>query len=366
MSQSNPSVVLHQGVFKRPVSINSAIFMITGMTIGAGILGIPYVVAQVGLLPGILYIVIFGTLMMFFNLMIGEIVLRTKESFQLPGLVGKYLGKPAKILMSAVVAFSGLGALLAYIIGEGQSLAALFGGMPVFWSIVFWAIGSILVWRGLQTIKTAEKILSICVIGIILGISFSLLPQLQTVNLQYINLSNILLPFGIILFALHASPAIAEAHALLPNDPEKFRKALIFGTMIPVAVYIIFALAVVGVMGQGVTEIATIGLSQRFGSLIGLLGNLFAVLAMGTGFMGMGVALKQTLIWDWKVSVFSSTLLVILAPLTFFMAGFNNFITILGVVGGVFMAIEAVLVILVYLKAKKVGDLPLINDASIL
>ena len=362
MSRNEKSVILHHGVFKKPLSINNAIFMITGMTIGAGILGIPYVVAQIGLLPGILYIAVLGTIMLFFNLMIGEIVLRTKESFQLPGLVGKYLGKPAKILMSIVVVLGGLGTLLAYIIGEGQALAALLGGIPMWWSVVFWAIGSVLVWRGLQTIKTAEKIFSIIVIGIILGLSFSILPQLQTTNLVYFNFSNILIPFGVILFALNVSPSIAEAHALLPDDPEKFRKALILGTMIPIAVYILFALAVVGVMGKDVTQIATIGLSQKFGSVVGLLGNLFAVLAMGTGFMGLGVALKQSLIWDWKVSTFSSTLFVILVPLTLFMVGFNNFITILGVVGGLFMGIEVILMVLVYWIAKKAGDLPVAHD----
>ena len=358
MLKNEPVVVLHQGVYKKTLGISSAVFMITGMTIGAGILGIPYVVAQVGLLVGLAYILFLGIVMLSLNLMVGEIAVRTKDSYQLPGLAGKYLGNWAKILMSIVVIFSGIGTLLAYLVGEGESLSGIFGGDPAWWTIIFWTFGSVLVWRGLQTVKVVEKVLSILVIGIILGLSLAFLPHVQVVNLNYFNWSKFFLPFGVILFALHAAPSIAEAHALLPNSQRHFRKALIVGTLIPIFVYIIFALAVVGVMGKETTEIATLGLGSKFGSWVRILANVFAVFAMGTGFMGLGIALKQTLVWDWKVSSFLATFLVILAPLTLFMAGFRSFVNILGVVGGLFLGVEAILMTLMYWKAKKVGDLP--------
>ncbi len=358
MLKEEPAVVLYQGVYKKTVGISSAVFMITGMTIGAGILGIPYVVAQVGIWIGLAYILALGIVMLFLNLMIGEITVRTKESFQLPGLVGKYLGGWAKVLMSIIIISSGLGTLLAYLVGEGESLSGIFGGDPAWWTIIFWTVGSVLVWRGLQTVKVFEKILSILVIGIILGLSFAFLPHIQVVNFSYLNWGKFFLPYGVILFALHASPSIAEAHALLPDSQRHFRKALIFGTLIPVFVYIIFALAVVGVMGKETTEIATLGLGNRFGSWVRIFANIFAVFAMGTGFMGLGIALKQSMVWDWKVSPFLATFLVILFPLGFFMAGWRNFVDILGVVGGLFLGIEAILMTLVYWKAKKTGDLP--------
>lgn len=358
MLEKESVVVLHQGVYKKTVGINNAVFMITGMTIGAGILGIPYVVAQVGILIGLTYILVLGIVMLFLNLIIGEIVIRTKESFQLPGLAGKYLGGWAKVLMSVIIIFSGMGTLLAYLVGEGESLAGIFGGTPIWWTVIFWAIGSVLVWRGLQTIKIAEKILSILVISIILGLSFAFLPHVQAANFSYSNWSNIFLPFGVILFALNASPAIVEAHALLPGSQRHFRKALIIGTFIPIFVYIIFALAVVGVMGKETTEIATLGLGNKFGSWVRVLANIFAVFAMGTGFMGLGISLKQSLTWDWKMPSFFATFFVILFPLAFFMMGWRNFVNILGVVGGLFLGIEAILMVFIYWKAKKLGDLP--------
>ncbi len=334
--------------------------MITGMTIGAGVLGIPYVVAQVGLKIGLAYILALGLVMLFLNLMLGEIAVRTNESLQIPGLAGKYLGKWAKLLLNIIIVFASYGALLAYIIGEGQALSALFGGSPVAWSVIFWSIVSIIVWRGLQTIKSVEKVLSIIVISIICGLSFYILKDFKLANWVYTDLSKIFLPYGVILFALNGTPAVIEAHALLPRSQRHFRKALIIGSLIPVAVYVLFALAVAGATGLGTSEVATIGLGAKFGNGVLVLGNIFAILAMAGGFIGSGIALKQNFVWDNKINKILAEFLVISVPLLLFIAGLRQFITILSVAGGVFIGIEAVILIIVCWQARRKGDL----DAS--
>lgn len=354
-------IVLHKGVYKKTASVGDAIFMITGMTIGAGVLGIPYAVAQVGLKIGLFYIFILGITVLCLNLMLGEVVVRTRENYQLPGLAGKYLGLWAKELMSLIIIVSGLGALLAYIVGEGQALSAILGGNPVWWSVFFWSVMSFLVWRGLQTVKTAEKILSAAVITIILSISMFLIPQVKEINFVYQNYAKIFLPFGIILFALHGAPAIAEAHALLPGSERRFRRALIFGTLIPIFVYFVFSLAVVGSQGLNTTTIATIGLGENYGFKMLFLANLFAVFSMGTGFMGLGTALKQSLVCDHKAPPILAFLLTVSIPLALFMLGWRNFFTILETVGGLFIGVEAIVIVLIYWQAKKKGDVPVNN-----
>lgn len=353
-------VVLHQGVYKKIATVPEAIFMITGLTIGAGVLGVPYVVAQVGLFIGILYILFLGLAMLSLNLMIGEIAVRTKEPSQLPGFAGKYLGGWAKKILSITIVFTGIGALLAYIVGEGETLAIVFGGDKIIWSAVFWSIAGFFVWQGLQTAKKAEKIVSFTVIAIICGLSIYLLPKVETVNFFHSNLSKIFLPYGVILFALNATPAVVAAHALLPGSQRHFRKAVIIGTLIPIVVYILFALATVGVNGLETTEVATIGLGKKLGDGVLVIGNIFASLAMFSCFIGMGIALKQTLVWDHKVRSWLAGLFVISAPLFLFLLGIRNFVAILDIVGGLFIGIEAVLMILVCYMARKKSDL----DAS--
>ena len=357
MEQKNSSVVLHQGVYKKTASTSEAVFVITGMTIGAGVLGLPYVIARSGLLVGLILIVLWGLVMLLLNLMLGDIAVRTRQNFQLPGFAGKYLGNWAKHLLGVIIIFSGFGALLAYIIGEGQALSEIFGGTPFWWSVFFWSLGSFFIWQGLQTVKALDRVLSLTVIVLIVALSMFLLPKLNIDYLQYSNISNFFLPFGVILFALHATPAVAEAHALLPGSQKRFKRAIIIGTLIPIATYVIFALSVVGYFGLNTTEVATIGLGRAFGPGLVIMSNMFAALAMGTCFMGMGLALKQTFVWDHKLSPHLAEFVVVIVPLLLFLFGFRSFVEVLDLVGGLFIGLESLLIVIICYMARKKGDL---------
>lgn len=347
------AVVLHRGIYKRTATVGEAVFMITGMTIGAGILGLPYVAAAAGLAVGIGYLVVLGVVMLGYNLMLGSIATRARQHLQLQGLAGKYLGRWAKIILSAVGLVGGMATLLAYIIGEGDALQSLIGGASFGWSIVFWSAGSVMLWAGLERIKKADVILGATVIGLIVLLSLYLAPHFQPAVLAGVDWRQFFLPFGVVIFALHGSPAIAEAHALLPDGGRRFRRAVTLGTIIPIAVYLLFTVAVVGAMGSATTPIATVGLSQRWGPLLSVMGNLFAILAMATSFMGLGTALIEMFTWDYGLSRLLSLTMVAIIPLILFLSGLRDFIAILAVVGGVFMAIEMVIMTLVYFKAMR-------------
>jgi amino acid permease len=350
-------VILHKGIFKPTATTAEAVFMITGMTIGAGILVIPYAVEQVGLLIGLGFIFGLGLIVLLLNLMIGEIIVRTKAPLQLPGLAEKYLGKWARNLLSATMLFSSFGSLLVYIIGEGKTLQALFGGNGIIWSIIFWSIGSFCIVAGLQRLRVIEKVFGIIIMAIIIFISVLLLPHFSATNIFSVNLSRLFFPLGIILFALHATPAIAEAHALLPNANRRFRRAVIIGTLIPIALYALFALAVVGFTGHNTTEIATIGLGKSLGPAIMTLISIFAILAMSTGFMGLGTALREIFVWDWKMNDHGATFLVIALPLSLFLLGIRDFTASINFIGGLFISIESIIICGIYARARQLGDI---------
>lgn len=354
--QNERAVVLHQGKFKKTATLGEAVFLITGSTIGAGLLGLPYVISRVGLKIGLVYLVALSIVVLMLNLMLGEAIARTKENLQIPGLGNKYLGRFGKWLLTGIYVFSLPGALLAYLVGEGQVLSALLGGSPFFYSLLFWLLGSLVIALGLAGVKVFEKILGSLVILLIVLISVYLLGRASPENFGYVNISQLFLPFGVILFALHATPAIAEAEALLPGEPKKFKRAIIIGTLIPAAVYILFALAVVGASGLNTSEVATVGLGKQFGSAVLWVGNIFAALAMGTAFVGLGTALKDTLSWDFKLNQRFAFGLTIAVPLAILILGARSFVSILNVVGGVFVGLEAILVILIYWQARHKGD----------
>lgn len=360
MLREERPVILHQGVYKKTATVGEAVFMITGMTIGAGILGLPYAVAQAGLGVGLVMIAVLGVAMLSLHLMIGEAISLTGRNLQLPGLAERYLGKWAKYILSVILIVSGLATLLAYLIGEGVSLAALFGGDPIAWSVIFWSAGSFLIWGGLERVKLAEKWISLTVMSLITLLSLWLLPRFGAREILTFNHGGFLFPFGVILFALHASPAIGEARALLPDAPRLFRRALVIGTLIPVALYMLFTAAVVGAIGgDRLTEVATVAIGARFGSFILIFANALAILAMSSAFMGLGTALRETLEWDYRLPKNTAKFLVAAVPLVFLLLGIRSFVLILDVVGGLFISLEALIMAAVYARARhKMSGLP--------
>jgi amino acid permease len=210
-----------------------AIATLVGLIIGAGILGIPYVVARSGILIGALNILAIGLVMIFVNLFVGEIVLRTKGNHQMAGYAEKYLGKKGKWLMAAAVILGNYGALLAYIIGEGQALSAIFGGNALYFSLGYFLIVGLIVYRGLKAVEESELyFVSAFILLVIVIVGFNL----ANMNLGNIPISdgNFFLPFGVVLFAFLGMMAVPEMHEELKNNWKNMKKAIIIGSIIPI------------------------------------------------------------------------------------------------------------------------------------
>lgn len=346
-------VVMHQGIFHRQLSLFQGVALITSGTIGAGILGIPYAVAQVGVGIGILYILGLGLLMMGLNILIGEVAIRAGQKLQLAGLAERYLGKPGKWVMTLLVYTMLFGVLTVYIIGEGRGLAALFGGSEFWWSLGFFAFASLLILIGMNTVKTVELFLCLGVLAVVLLLSVLSAGNVDFVHYGQLNLANLFLPYGIILFAFHSTTTIPEAHSLLRDREKTFREAIIISSFIVMIVYTLFTLTVIGVTGNETTEIATIGLGRAVGPAVFLLGNLFAILAMGTSFLVSGLALRDSLRWDFNISRSIATAIACYVPLLIFLLGVRDFITTIDVIGGVFMSLEMLLLLFIYYRARR-------------
>src|SRR3989344_2756276 len=118
-----------------------SIATLMGIIVGAGILGIPYVIAKAGYLYGFIIIILIGLAYVFLDLFYGEVVLRTKKQHQLPGYAEKYLGRKGKIIAGIAMPIAVYGALTAYLIGVGQASFAIFKwGTPLLYTLVFFLI----------------------------------------------------------------------------------------------------------------------------------------------------------------------------------------------------------------------------------
>ncbi len=351
------SLVQHQGIFRKQISLLEGVAIIISGTVGAGILALPYAIAQVGAVIGVFYLIVFGLLMMGLNLVLGYVAIHTKEPLQLVGLARKYLGKTGGIIMTILAYLLLFGVLVVYLVGEGESLAAMFSGNPRLWSILFFIFASTLIYLGLRTVKTIEVF---CVLGIgiiTLLIAFFSSPHIIPSHFSFLDWKTLLIPYGIVLFSFHGVVAIPEAHSLLRHKEATFKKAIIVSSSIVIALYILFSLTVVGVTGRGTTEIATIGLGATIGSTMYVLANIFAILSMGTSFLFIGVALRDSLMWDYHVKRSIASSIVAGVPLLILTLGLPHFTTAMNLVGGVFISAELLVVVLICIQALRKGHL---------
>ncbi len=336
----------------------SATATLTGAIIGAGVLGIPYVMAKAGFLTGLLVLIILGIVVLTVNLCVGEIALRTKGIHQLTGYVGIYLGDRGRRFMTLAMVIGNYGALMAYIIGEGRSLAEIFGGNPWIWSAVFFAFGSFIIYKGLSAVGFSELILSGIKFTALFSILFLMVASqfFDASNLARFDISEFFVPYGVILFAFLGAIAIPELRQELAHRPKDMRWAITIGSIVPLVVYGLFGLAVVGVTGLSTTEVANVGIGRLMGFVPLVLVNVFAILAMATSFIALGLGLKWMYQYDYGMKKMPSFILTLTAPVLLILAGIHSFIQILGVTGALAGGLEGILLLLTYLKARKHGQ----------
>jgi tyrosine-specific transport protein len=338
-----------------------AIATLIGMIIGVGIFGIPYAVQTIGFFPGVILIAVLGLILLLIHLLYGEIILRTEGEHRLVGFAKIYLGKWGYFIASLSQILTFYGALLAYIIVGGQFLHIILepvlGGNVFVYQFFFFFFMSIGVLLGLKLVAWFEFFMtSLLLLTVTLILIFGF-PYVWYENLYVINLKQIFLPYGVILFALGGAAAIPEIREILRGQEEKMKKAIILGTSIPIIVAILFTLVVIGVCGLATSPDALSGLSKILGHKIIFVGAFFGFLAIATSFLVLGLNLKNIFNYDFKLNNLLSWILACVLPFLVFLQVNPSFISIISFTGAVLGGLEGILIILIWLKSKKLGKL---------
>lgn len=340
--------------------------LLLGTIIGAGIFGIPYVISKSGIIPGFFYFLILGGVVLLIHLFFGEIILRTKASHRLPGYAKIYLGNWGKILATFSTVFGMIAVLLAYIILGGDFLKILFSSSILsasrlssfHFSLIFWLILSLFVFKGIKLIAIAEFFTNLVFILIIFSIFLFSLPKISFQNFNFLNLENIFLPYGVILFALTGWSAIPEMADVLKTTQErkKFKRAIVFSMIIAILLYLIFSFAIIGVSGAETSTDTFSGLISFLNPKIIFLGVLAGVITLADSFLIIGLYLRNALIYDYKFSKNTACLAACGLPLFLFLLGFRQFIDVISWAGSIVGAIEGAIIILIFKKIKTLGD----------
>ena len=326
-----------------------------GTIIGAGFLGIPFVVAKTGFAIGLIHLIIIGIVITLLMLYLGEIILSTRESHQLPGYAEHYLGKRGKRWMFFAVLFGISTALLAYLIAEGESLSTMIFGSGTYTmvcALIFWALLSLMLLGGIQTLKKGESIGVILVFVMVISIAVLVASKMNISNLTTFSPENFFTPFGVILFSFLAFTALPEIKFILREEKRLMKRTILIAHGIAFVVYVLFTLLVIGFKGSATPEIATLTLGKPF--------ILLGIITMFTSYLSLSTSMIDTFHFDFKKKRTHAWLITIFIPIILYLllsffrqATFTTVLSIGGIISG---GITALLILAMVRRAKQHGD----------
>jgi len=338
--------------------------LIFGTNIGAGILSLPYAARNGGFLALAVALAIAGTLTTISMLYVAEVSLRTKEPLQLSGLAEKYMGQTGRFLVFAAIVVNSIGALIAYASGSGELVHNIFGAPPLAGTLIFYALGAYIMWKGLQATGLAEGLITSGMALIItILVTWTLAgPGIELTNLWVLKPYFIIPIMNLAVFTFLAQYVVPEmARGMAETKPEALPKAIIAGMSITAFTLAAVPFAALGLLGTEVTEVVTIAWGEKLGTTAYYMANLFALLAMFTSFLAIGfTAMRNVLdIFHWPEDGWqrvAATALTVVPPLVIALAGLGGFVSALTYAGGFAGAIMSVVPVLLLRISRKRGD----------
>ena len=323
-----------------------ALLMVAG-TVGAGLFGIPYVFYKAGWAIAFFYLAVFVVLVGIAHGVYAKTLAKVRERKHLLGLVAEQFGAWGKWIASFAIIGGLLITLVVYLILGARFLGLLFPALGNFSYPLFWVLASLPLLLKFRRLVLSEVIGALAMAAIIavifLGASANAYPQVIAADL-----SELFLPFGVILFALAGWATVEPVfdYGISAGLPlKKISRAMTLGTFFSSLLYLLFA---VGIFGSApvISENTLDGLGSwpfwKFATLL-----VLGIFAIWTSYVPIGLEIKNSLRKDlvWRES--TSVFFVLLAPPLLVLLGFNNFIRVAGLAGGLFLGLQYLLILAV-------------------
>lgn len=334
-------------------SVWSGILLISGTSIGAGMLALPVVTGLSGFLPAMFVNAVCWLFMLATGLLLLEATLWMKSGANILSMTERLLGPVGKVFGGGSFIFLYYCLLISYISGGapllGNSVETHLGLelSPSFYSFLFAFLFGAIIYFGHRVVDRVNWLLMVSLI-----ISYVLLLIIGTTEVSAKKLMN--KNWGL---SLMAAPVLFSAygyHNIVPSvtfylkqNVKKLRLAIVLGTALPFLVYSLWQWMILGTLTpeeialsakQGVP--VTYTLQEITGStVLSLLGGYFGFFALVTSFLGVSLSMVDFFADGFQVrgAGFSRVvlcLLVFFPPAIFAAVNPGIFIEALGIAGG--------------------------------
>ena len=287
--------------------INSAI-LVAGTTVGAGVLALPEVAAPSGIIPSVIALIITWGFMASTGLLYSEVAsnLRRSEgagmSFGVLSMIDKTLGRPVGAVAGAFYLFIHYTILTAYISEAGNvindTLSVQEIGAPLFAlsSGAVLLFGSEAILENINGLSLGIILASFFALALIGGRLFDLEYALSTQNYSVVTSA---LPIMLLALVYHnVVPVITQQ---LNYDKSKIEKAIIIGTAVPLFMFIVWIVVILGikpdltsiVVGDGRLDPVAVLRDTSSNPFIPPLVQTFSLFAISTSFTGFVLGLDN-------------------------------------------------------------------------
>lgn len=324
---------------------------------------LPYVFKEAGFLAGFIYLAVFAGVFSTVHLMYSEVIAGTPGRHRFVGYAEIYLGPLGKWFSVAAVLVGLLLTLTIYLILSVSFIKLILPMLaPIVGVLLFWFMGSMVIILSLSRLANFEFAVTLAMI-VIVAILFMLgLTQVDAGSLTSTiepagGFASLLLPYGVVLFALSGRAAISSVRNYFDKnklDTSRLNSAIVLGTVVPAAVYALFILAITWLSPGGVSMDAVSGIKLIHPWILSLIG-LLGIFVIWTSYFFLGLEVRDILRYDFKFSSTTALLAVIFLPLSFYFYNSQNFIWFINIAGGVFLALESILVVLMRRQLKTIG-----------
>lgn len=326
--------------------------LLAGTIIGAGIFSLPYIFSKIGFLPGCIYLTFFTFVYGLIHLMYARILEKETGNHQFFYLAHKYFPKGLANIASFAIIGELVFVLLVYLVLAPAFFQYVWSAPQLILMLVFWLASSIFIFVRSKVMAWVDLISVLSMFGIIVLVFWAGRGQvLETVLFQKFNPILLLLPFGPLLFSLAGRPAIHKIMELRNKTAGIFPlKSIVFwGTAIPSLIYIFFIVSVLRLQPSPSEDVFT-SLSFLSPWLLLVLG-LMGLLSLWDSYFMIGANLKDLLQFDLKYPKWLVYLLVLFLPLGLYFIGLQNFLLVIGLAGGLFLALEGIFVAAMWKRA---------------
>ena len=282
--------------------------LVAGTAIGAGMLALPVLTAAGGFLPSVVIYILCWLFMASTGLLLMEVFLWSKEEVNIVSMAGMTLGFFGKVFAWVLYLFFFYTLTVAYISGGGGLVSDVFEAAGH--SIPKWIypIIFILIFAPFVVIgpKVVDRTNTLLMVGLI--VSFLIFVILGVFQVQFHLLGKISWPLAFV-----ATPVVFTSFGFqgivptltnyLDRNPSKVKKAIIYGSMIPLVTYVIWEGLILGIVSLDELEkTKALGLCAvaPLKNILHLpwlfrVGEFFAFFALVTSFLGVTLGLLDFL-----------------------------------------------------------------------